>query len=84
MAPPASAPLRTQAASPLDPRYCAALGEFYLRLVGKSETELRGIRRNDAAADEALEECRRGDAAAAVPVLEPKVTDNRITLPARE
>lgn len=80
-----STPSRTQATSPsADQRYCAALGDLYMRLVGNPVTEPRGIRRNDAAADEALAQCRRGDAAAAIPVLERKLTDNRITLPARE
>jgi hypothetical protein len=55
-----------------------------MRYVGNPETEPRSIRRNDVAADQALNQCRQGNAAAAIPVLERKLTDNRIALPRRE
>lgn len=67
-----------------DLRYCSALSELYMRYVGNPETEPRNIRRNDAAAEDAMVQCRHGNAAAAIPVLERKLSDNRITLPARE
>src|SRR6476469_3540547 len=79
--------LPTQAqlrASSGDLRYCAALSQLYMRYVGNPETEPRGLRRNDAAADAALAQCREGNAVAAIPVLERKLVDNKITLPVRE
>lgn len=78
------APLRAQASgSPADLRYCYALSQLYMRYVGNPETEPRSIRRNDAVADNAMAQCRQGNATG-VPVLERKLTDNRITLPQRE
>jgi hypothetical protein len=80
-----STPLRAQAGgAPGDQRYCSALSQLYMRYVGNPETEPRGVRRNDAAAEDAMAKCRQGNAVAAIPVLERKLTDNRITLPARE
>lgn len=67
-----------------DLRYCEALSQRYMRYVGNPETEPRSIRRNDAVADKALAQCRQGNAAASIPVLERKLTDNRIVLPQRE
>ncbi len=67
-----------------DLRYCEALSQRYMRYVGNPETEPRGLRRNDAAADAALAQCREGNAVAAIPVLERKLVDNKITLPVRE
>ena len=64
-------------------RYCEALSDLYMRYVGNPETEPRKIRRNDADAEKALAQCRRGEVAASIPVLERKLTDNRITLPQR-
>jgi hypothetical protein len=55
-----------------------------MRYVGNPETEPRSIRRNDAVADKALAQCRQGNAAASIPVLQRKLTDNRIVLPQRE
>jgi hypothetical protein len=67
-----------------DLRYCAALGQLYMRYVGNPETEPRAVRRNDAAAEDAMAQCRQGNAATSIPVLERKLTDNRITLPSRD
>jgi hypothetical protein len=64
-------------------QYCEALSDLYMRYVGNPETEPRNIRRNDADAEKALAQCRHGDAAASIPVLERKLIDNRITLPPR-
>jgi hypothetical protein len=64
-------------------QYCEALSDLYMRYVGNPETEPRNVRRNDAEAEKALSQCRRGDASASIPVLERKLTDNRITLPQR-
>ena len=64
-------------------RYCEALSDLYMRYIGNPETEPRNVRRNDADADKALAQCRHGDPAASVPVLERKLTDNKVTLPQR-
>ncbi len=64
-------------------QYCEALSDLYMRYVGNPETQPRNVRRNDADAEKALSQCQRGDAAASIPVLESKLTDNRITLPQR-
>lgn len=69
--------------SSAEQKYCAALSDLYQRYVGNPETEPRNVRRNDADAEEAMTQCRRGNTAAAVPVLERKLTDNKITLPQR-
>jgi hypothetical protein len=74
----------TQGRGSSDLRYCAALGDLYRRYVGNPETEPRGVRRNDATAEDAMARCRQGDAAASIPVLERKLTENRITLPPRD
>ena len=52
-------------------------------VVGNPETQPRNVRRNDADAEKALAQCRHGDWAASIPVLERKLADNRITLPQR-
>jgi hypothetical protein len=75
------AALRAQTGASADLRYCSRLSELYMRYVGNPVTEPRNIRRNDPAADEAVTQCRQGNAAAAIPVLERKLADNRITLP---
>ena len=64
-------------------QYCEALSDLYMRYVGNPETEPRNVRRNDADAEKALAQCRHGDAAASIPVLERKLVDNRMTLPQR-
>jgi hypothetical protein len=79
-----SSSLHAQAAGPADLRYCQALSQLYMRYVGNPETEPRSIRRNDVVADQALAQCRQGNAAAAIPVLERKLIDNKFVLPQRE
>ena len=69
-------------ASSSEQQYCEALSDLYMRYVGNPETEPHNIRRNDAEGEEALSQCRHGNSAASIPVLEHKLTDNRITLPA--
>ena len=69
--------------SPPEQQYCEALSDLYMRYVGNPETQPRSVRRNDADAEKALAQCRQGDAAASIPVLERKLADNRITLPQR-
>jgi hypothetical protein len=67
-----------------DQKYCAALSDLYQRYVGNPETEPRNVRRNDIDADSAISQCRHGNTAAAIPVLERKLSDNKITLPQRQ
>jgi hypothetical protein len=64
-------------------QHCEALSDLYMRYVGNPETQPRTVRRNDADAEKALAQCQQGEAAASIPVLERKLTDNRITLPQR-
>ena len=64
-------------------QYCEALSDLYMRYVGNPETQPRNVRRNDADAEKALAQCRHGDAAASIPVLERKLVDSRIPLPQR-
>jgi hypothetical protein len=78
-------PLQAQVrATSADLRYCSALSELYMRYVGNPELRPSSIRRNDVTADTALAQCRAGDTASAIPVLERKLVDNRFTLPARD
>ena len=80
----AASPACTQGRAPSpERRYCQALSDLYMRYVGNPETEPRGVRRNDADAENALAQCRHGDPAASIRVLERKLTDNRIALPQR-
>lgn len=65
-----------------DQRYCEELSQLYMRYIGNPETQPRNVRRNDAAADEALAQCQKGNSAAAIPVLERRLLDNGFTLPA--
>jgi hypothetical protein len=79
----ASPALAQGRASSPDQRYCEALSDLYMRYVGNPVTEPRNVRRNDAEAEKALAQCRHGEPAASIPVLERKLTDNRMTLPQR-
>ena len=78
-----ASPAHAQRRTSPEQQYCEALSDLYMRYVGNPETEPRKIRRNDADAEKALAQCRRGEVAASIPVLERKLTDNRITLPQR-
>lgn len=76
-------PLHAQGRTSPEQQYCEALSDLYMRYVGNPETQPRNVRRNDADAEKALSQCRHGDWARSIPVLERKLTDNRITLPQR-
>jgi len=79
----ASAQTLRTAPSP-DVNYCMAMSDLYVRYVGHDENSPeRLVRRGDAEGEVAVAKCRAGDAATAIPVLERKLTDARITLPAR-
>ena len=70
----AAAPL-AQAQSD-DRAYCAQLSELYRRYVQNATG-----RRVDVEALQALDDCSRGRAAAAIPVLEKRLRDAKITPP---
>jgi hypothetical protein len=75
-----------QPATSSDLAYCAALSDTYVRYIGHDETSSgRALRANrgDAEAYVAVAKCRQGDTAAAIPVLERKLTNARFTLPPR-
>lgn len=67
-----------------DADYCAALSGLYLRYVGgDTESTSFRTRRNDVEARLALDQCRAGNTASAIPVLERKLGNARISLPKR-
>lgn len=59
-----------------DKAYCTQLSELYRRYVQNATG-----RRVDVEALGALEDCRKGNAAAAIPVLEKRLRDAKITPP---
>jgi hypothetical protein len=67
-----------------DRNYCAALSEKYVRYVGRSEAGPHSNRKPDVVGGVALAKCAEGDTAAAIPILERKLTDARIELPRRD
>lgn len=66
-----------------DRNYCAALSEKYVRYVGRSEAGPRSNRLPDVEGGVALAKCDAGDTAVAIPVLERKLINARVELPAR-
>ena len=74
--------LATVAAAPLaqaqsdDKAYCAQLSELYRRYVQNATG-----RRVDVEALQALDDCTKGNTAAAIPVLEKRLRDAKITPP---
>jgi len=72
----ASDPLAMARAQGGDQAYCAQLTELYRRYVQNAPG-----RRFDVEASVALEDCKKGNAAEAIPVLEKKLRENRITPP---
>jgi hypothetical protein len=62
-----------------DKAYCAQLTYLYRKYVQNSPG--RGL---DLDAARALEDCSKGNAAAAIPVLERKLRENRISVPGGE
>lgn len=72
----ALAPLTAVRAQVDDKAYCAQLSDLYRRYVQNAPG--RGF---DVEASVALEDCRKGNAAASIPVLERKLRENRITPP---
>jgi hypothetical protein len=70
----ASAPLARAQSD--DKAYCAQLSELYRRYVQNATG-----RRVDVEALQALDDCSRGKAAGAIPVLEKRLRDAKITVP---
>ena len=73
----ASAPLAQAQGD--DKAYCAQLSELYRRYVQNATG-----RRVDVEALQALDDCSRGKAATAIPVLEKRLRDAKITVPGGE
>ena len=78
-------PFAASAQSPrVDLEYCSALGAKYARYVGSAETSPRRlIPRADLEGRVALAKCEQGDAATAIPILERKLTNAKVSLPLR-
>jgi hypothetical protein len=80
-------PLVAQAKAPssaADLAYCAKLSDLYLRYVGPdpNSPSFAGVT-PDVDGGVAVAECREGDAATAIPILERKLSDGGFTLPPR-
>jgi hypothetical protein len=65
-----------------DSSYCLALSQKYLAYVGDMSTS-RSMSPGSIDAQVAIEQCKVGNTAAAIPVLEKKLRDARIDLPPR-
>ena len=63
-----------------DAAYCAELSDLYRRYLGNIDER----QFPDVAASVAIEECRKGNFAAGIPVLEQKLRNARFTLPKRK
>jgi hypothetical protein len=68
-----------------DQAYCTALSDLYVRYVGHDEDNSNNLLylRGSLDGQVAVAQCRQGNTAAAIPVLERKLTDQKFTLPAR-
>ena len=81
------APAYAAAAVPMTPgdlAYCQALSSRYVRYVGHDEFSSRRLRdRGSIEAQVAVSQCRSGNSAAAIPVLERALTNAKVELPAR-
>jgi hypothetical protein len=61
----------------------AALSDLYVRHVGTSELSPSSIDRTDLEGRLALSKCQAGDTATGIPILECKLGNARVSLPAR-
>jgi hypothetical protein len=66
-----------------DSDYCAALSERYVRYVGRSEAGPHSPVRPDVNGGVALAQCKEGNFATAIPMLERKLTNAKVELPPR-
>ena len=64
-----------------DDAYCAKLGQLALRYTGSAGGE--GRLSPDVSTLGAIDDCRKGNTAAGIPVLERKLRNNGFTLPKR-
>ena len=69
--------------SAADTAYCAELSRLYARYVGNSEFDPSYGRKPEVAGRVAIYQCNTGDTASAIPVLERKLNDAKVTLPPR-
>ena len=65
-----------------DAKYCQALADRYQRYVGQNEAKRRA-QNPDATMDNAIAQCKSGNTAAAIPVLEKALQDAKVELPPR-
>jgi hypothetical protein len=75
----AVAPLPASAQSD-DAAYCAKLADLVVRYLGK---QILGENRPDAETLYAIDRCQKGDTATGIPILERKLRNGDINLPAR-
>jgi hypothetical protein len=66
-----------------DLRYCAQLSDLYVRYIGRAEAGPHSPVQPDVNGGIALAQCRDGNPAAAIPVLEQKLVNGGFTLPPR-
>ena len=67
-----------------DVDYCGELSDLYTRYVGGSEFGGRSAAsRTDPEARVAMAQCRSGNTAGSIAVLERKLTESKVSLPAR-
>jgi hypothetical protein len=71
-------------ASAADVAYCNRLADVYYRYIGRSETStIDDVRRGSNDSQVAAAQCREGQPAQAIPVLERVLRGNGFTLPPR-
>jgi hypothetical protein len=67
-----------------DLAYCNVLSDTYVKYVGHDETSPRLVLRSgNATGYVAVAQCRQGNAAVSIPVLERELTNAKFTLPPR-
>ena len=77
-------PLAAQAQTPADRDYCSRLGAIYEHYLGKSyASPYDDNRRGPLSAQIAVTQCRDGDVAEAIAVLEDQLKRNGFSLPPR-
>ena len=79
----AAAALGQDNGSAADRKYCSALSDLYVRYVGTSEFSPSSMDRTDLEGRLALSKCQAGDTATGIPILERKLRNARVSLPAR-
>lgn len=72
-----------QSSSASDLAYCNAMSDIYARYIGRDEITSHYRRAGNAEGYAAVAQCHEGKAAAAIPVLERELRNNKFTLPAR-